>query len=155
MNTDRFKLEQLTLPIPGCISEVDIQTLNDLLGTRFSKKGWSTSFEKLDECLRRGGLICVVRDLQAESKIVGVANLIPGYEIIGPSWSLGYVCTAEPVEGNGIAAAIILRLHELVRPRHPSRIRLGVRDDNERAIALYEKLGYRRQGGYKYQIDMT
>lgn len=154
MNTERFTLEELTLDKIAAISVGDLQALNELLGTRFSKKGWSTSPEKLSECLAHGGIVCVARDVEAELKIVGTVTLAPCYEVVGASWGLGYVCVAEHLERRGITTAIILRLHELARALGIKSIKLGVRDNNEGAIALYEKIGYKRRGGYKYRIEL-
>jgi ribosomal protein S18 acetylase RimI-like enzyme len=50
--------------------------------------------------------------------------------------------------GRGIAKALLRAVERGARARGCTRVRLEVRQDNPGAIALYEKLGYRRFGAY-------
>jgi ribosomal protein S18 acetylase RimI-like enzyme len=50
--------------------------------------------------------------------------------------------------GRGIARALLRAVERDARARGCKRLRLEVRQDNPGAIALYEKLGYRRFGAY-------
>ncbi|MDO8594280.1 MAG: GNAT family N-acetyltransferase [bacterium] len=151
MNTARFALYG---PASASeLSELDMQAMNELLSTRFSKKGWTTSPEKLKAFFDDGGVLCVVRDFENGQKIVSIACLVVTPEIVGPSCGLGYVGTAESLEGQGLARAAILYLHDRARELKLPSISLGVRYNNDRAIALYESLGYVRLKGYKYRLE--
>lgn len=48
--------------------------------------------------------------------------------------------------GLGIGSALAAAVEVAARARHCHALRLEVRGDNDRAIALYERLGYRRIG---------
>jgi ribosomal protein S18 acetylase RimI-like enzyme len=50
--------------------------------------------------------------------------------------------------GRGIGEALLRAVERGARARGCTRVRLEVRQDNPGAIALYEKLGYRRFGAY-------
>jgi len=51
--------------------------------------------------------------------------------------------------GRGVGRALLAAVHRRVAARGYEALRLEVREDNKRAIALYEGLGYRRFGRYE------
>ncbi|GAC1445127.1 MAG: ribosomal protein S18-alanine N-acetyltransferase [Mycobacteriales bacterium] len=53
---------------------------------------------------------------------------------------------ARAVQGKGIGAQLLVALLAEATRRRQSRVLLEVRADNERAIALYERFGFRRSG---------
>lgn len=52
----------------------------------------------------------------------------------------------EALRSQGIGAAIVRHAEELIRERGFGRVSIGVAEDNPRAAALYERLGYRDTG---------
>ena len=53
---------------------------------------------------------------------------------------------SEPLQSQGIGTAIVRLAEDLVRGRGHRRVVIGVDEDNVRAAALYERLGYRDTG---------
>jgi predicted GNAT family acetyltransferase len=67
---------------------------------------------------------------------------VPGYTEVSA------VCTHPEHTGKGYAAALMLEVMRRIRDRGETPF-LHVRGDNSRAIALYERLGFRaRKRGY-------
>lgn len=67
------------------------------------------------------------------------------------------LAVARTAQGNGIGARLLSALLDEAARRRQSRVLLEVRADNDRAIALYERFGFRRAGvrrGY-YQPSGT
>jgi ribosomal protein S18 acetylase RimI-like enzyme len=58
------------------------------------------------------------------------------------------IATAPAARGRGIGARLLAAAERAARERGCRALRLEVRVDNAAAIALYERAGYRRIGGY-------
>ena len=71
-----------------------------------------------------------------------------GYEVP----SLG-IATHPARSGTGLGAALMEFLHCAARLRGSPRVRLRVKADNARAIALYRRLGYRFEGELQQAED--
>jgi ribosomal-protein-alanine N-acetyltransferase len=56
------------------------------------------------------------------------------------------IAVARSAQGKGIGARLLQALLDEAVRRRQSRVLLEVRADNERAIALYERFGFRRSG---------
>ena len=54
------------------------------------------------------------------------------------------ICTLKEFQGHGLAGELITQLEEKAADKNCGYLRLEVKADNKGAIALYEKLGYRR-----------
>lgn len=59
------------------------------------------------------------------------------------------LATRPEARGQGVAAALLEAAVTAARRRHCCALRLEVRTDNTAAIALYERVGYRRIGKYR------
>ena len=57
------------------------------------------------------------------------------------------ICVAEPARGQGVGTALIEALAADARAQAYAELRLDVVDTNTRALALYERLGFRAVGG--------
>jgi ribosomal protein S18 acetylase RimI-like enzyme len=80
--------------------------------------------------------------LEFESVLVGY-----GLVLINSGTSLARlysICTLQEYQGLGLAKKLIASLEEKACEANCAFLRLEVKDDNMGAIALYEKLGYRR-----------
>lgn len=66
-----------------------------------------------------------------------------------------YSIASKPeARGKGVGSALIAAVEAAARARHCQALRLEVRTDNETAIRLYERLGYRQIGRYaRYYQD--
>lgn len=64
----------------------------------------------------------------------------------GPDPEISNLQVPESLRSRGIGAAIVRRAEELVRERGFGRVVIAVGEDNPRAAALYERLGYRDTG---------
>lgn len=87
--------------------------------------------------------VCLVAEVNGI--IVGLA--IGGLELEESGPLIGHVWTLEvvaPYRRRGIGALLLSRLEEALRTRGARECYLEVRADNEPAIRLYEKAGYRR-----------
>jgi ribosomal-protein-alanine N-acetyltransferase len=56
------------------------------------------------------------------------------------------IAVAEAVQGRGIGAQLLTALLDEAARRRQPRVALEVRADNDRAIGLYERFGFRRSG---------
>lgn len=56
------------------------------------------------------------------------------------------IAVAEAARGRGVAKALLAAVEAAARAHGCARLRLEVRKDNASAIALYERLGFRRFG---------
>jgi len=95
--------------------------------------------EALDEIARREGkdYYCVLVD---DDQVRGYGMLRgwdEGYEVP----SLG-IAVHPALQGKGLGKAIMQHLHDEARRRGSAKIRLRVRQGNDRAIGLYRELGY-------------
>lgn len=58
------------------------------------------------------------------------------------------IAAAPAARGRGIGARLLAAAEDAARARGCRTLRLEVRVDNDAAVALYERSGYRRIGGY-------
>jgi ribosomal protein S18 acetylase RimI-like enzyme len=105
------------------------------------------------------------RHLASPSAAVLVAGA-PGNDLLGSALvffrhgttlaRLYSIATAPAARGRGIGANLLAAAETAARARGCRALRLEVRVDNAAAIALYERAGYRRMGGYTgYYEDGT
>ncbi|HEX7815804.1 N-acetyltransferase [Dyella sp.] len=69
-----------------------------------------------------------------------------------------YSIASKPeARGKGVGSALIEAAEDAARARHCHALRLEVRTDNDNAIRLYQRLGYREIGRYEryYQDGMA
>lgn len=60
------------------------------------------------------------------------------------------IASLPEARGKGVGTALIEAAEAAARQRRCQALRLEVRTDNDRALRLYERLGYRRVGGIKH-----
>lgn len=58
------------------------------------------------------------------------------------------IATKAEARGKGVGSALLEAVERLAKKRRCTSVRLEVRTDNEDALRLYERLGYRRIGRY-------
>lgn len=84
-----------------------------------------------------------------DEKIIGWCDISaldrPVFAHIG---SLGIGVLA-PYRGKGVGTALIMRALQEAKKKGLTRIELTVREKNESAIALYKKLGFKKEGTHK------
>jgi ribosomal protein S18 acetylase RimI-like enzyme len=67
------------------------------------------------------------------------------YAVSPGTGTLSQLATADELRGLGIGAHLIAAAEERMRERGVHTVELAVEDDNPRARALYERLGYREE----------
>lgn len=96
-----------------------------------------------------------------DGKLIGYAGGTYDSEVI----EILKVCVAPGHRGRGIAKKLLSDVLEAMRNLNVSRAMLEVRQSNSSAIALYEKLGFKRiaerknfygnESAYSYELDLT
>ena len=79
---------------------------------------------------------------------------VDGDEVVGYAGLCDYpdeafvqtIAVAKPAQGSGLGAQLLQALLDEAARRGQQRVLLEVRADNHRAIALYERFGFRRTG---------
>ena len=78
--------------------------------------------------------------------VVGWCDLLPKPRpVFRYTWVLG-MGVADGYRGCGVGTALIATALETAKERGITRVELSVRESNRRAIALYEKFGFLREG---------
>jgi ribosomal protein S18 acetylase RimI-like enzyme len=80
----------------------------------------------------------------------GVPEGIGGYAIVGRAGRRGFLqrLAVDPaVQGGGLGRALVLDGLAWLRRRGAERVVVNTQEANERALQLYERLGFRRQAG--------
>lgn len=95
-----------------------------------------------------------LRSPRADAFVVTLGGDIVGYCLLlyrsGSTLSRLYsIATAPGARGLGVGRRLMETCERAARKRGCNRLRLEVRENNLPAIALYEKLGYRRIGRYE------
>jgi ribosomal-protein-alanine acetyltransferase len=83
--------------------------------------------------------------LVVESPDVGVAGFLVARHV-SPEWELENVVVASSVRRNGIGKMLLAALIAAALERNSEAVFLEVRESNEAARRLYEKLGFRQTG---------
>lgn len=82
----------------------------------------------------------------ADGEVVGWCDILRGErETMQHAGMLG-VGIAAPYRGHGLGARLMTSVMQEARSADVTRVALQVRADNVRAIRLYERLGFRREG---------
>lgn len=84
--------------------------------------------------------------LDQDSRVVGFAATEPLFAANGGTAELRYLGVRPEVWGGGVAAQLMGTLRDSLREVGFRRAQLAVYVDNVRAAALYERLGWSRQG---------
>ncbi len=126
---------------PATMDDLDaVQALEELVfeGDRLSRRS-------LRDFIRSPRVVLLVARLDRE---------IAGYALVafrkGSVLARLYSIATNPMSGRrGVGRALLIACENVARARDAERLRLEVREDNEAAIRLYEKHGYRRFGEYE------
>ncbi|MEX0852771.1 MAG: GNAT family N-acetyltransferase [Bauldia sp.] len=130
--------------------EADLAGLNRLEVNSFSA-----------DRLSRRSLRRLIGSPSAGLRVAGAADATLGYHLTlfrrgGAVARLYSIAVAEGERGSGLARALMADAERLAARRGSRAVRLEVRCDNQPAIRLYERLGYRRIGVHKrYYADGT
>ena len=93
-------------------------------------------------------LVLVVEHLKhADEKPQAMGFLVANY--IGPDWELENVVVAPETRGKGIGTRLMRELFERAKQANGVLVHLEVRESNQAARALYEKLEFRESGRRK------
>jgi ribosomal protein S18 acetylase RimI-like enzyme len=136
------------------------RTVGDLRRDELAVLGWSGSASHLENVAgqlerRRTGAVdyLVVRDLDGAPVCKGGID----YEEFSGAGTINQLATHPDLEGRGHATFLIAAAERRIAARGLRRARLGVEPGNERAVRLYEHLGYERVGerdtGWEYTRD--
>jgi ribosomal protein S18 acetylase RimI-like enzyme len=123
--------------------------VDDMAGEDLSLLGWSGGSAHLASVSRA---LARVASGEVEYLVVRapsgypVAKGVIDYAVKPGTGTLSQVVTAEELRDLGIGASLIASAEERMRERGVRWAELGVEDDNPRARALYERLGYREAG---------
>jgi ribosomal protein S18 acetylase RimI-like enzyme len=134
----------------GCL------VIDDLTEADLSVLGWSGSTTHirsvagyLDRVASGAVEYLVARDLDGQP--VAKAGIV--YEEVAGVAEIMQLVTRDELQGLGVGTALIAAAEERLRRRGVPVARVGVEDDNPRARALYERLGYgvigRRDGSWE------
>jgi RimJ/RimL family protein N-acetyltransferase len=89
---------------------------------------------------------------EADGRVIGGANLLRGrWEKNGHTAELGVAILA-PYRGIGLGELLLRACLEWAREVGIRKVRLGVFASNERAIALYRKVGFREEGRLRREV---
>lgn len=76
-----------------------------------------------------------------DSQLVGISVIVnTGFNSFIPTYHLGYIATKRNIKGRGIATQLLNKAIDLSN----GNISLHVEKDNNRAIKLYEKMGFKK-----------
>jgi len=93
--------------------------------------------EAVENALDKGFLLCAYQD----NELVGITVIVNfGFEHFATSYHLAYIATNSKVKGMGIATQLLNEAIELTE----GDLSLHVDLDNEGAIKLYEKMGFKK-----------
>lgn len=115
----------------------DVAEVAALEAENFSRPWSLAAFEQL--LSDNNYIVLVLRD----------AEMLAGYCVLlcaGEEADITNVCTAAPARGSGVATALLTALMEEGNTRAVKEYFLEVRQGNQAARALYEKLGFRETG---------
>lgn len=96
-----------------------------------------------DRFVNRKDITCFVAELNG--KIAGYVWWEPDSAPI-PTIA---ICVQDEYQGNGIGKRLLRKLIREAKMRKKKGLRLTVREDNEIAISLYRKVGFRTIGAYR------
>jgi len=82
----------------------------------------------------------------AGGKVVGWCDILPDVRQAAAHVGVLGMGVLERFRGRGIGGALAKAALERARAKGLTRVELTVREDNPRAIGLYEKLGFAREG---------
>ena len=107
----------------------------------------SVTTQTLTERLERGYVIYLI---YADGQLVGETSYIVDppqllRHMLGSAW-LGISIGAASARGQGIGALAMAYLEDEIRAQGLARMELGVFEYNERAIKLYQKMGFQEFG---------
>jgi len=128
-------------------TEADVDALVDVYESVAAEGRWIGGEQPVDrerhrvwriERLRGGGLILVA---EVEGRVVGELGL----EIVHGRGDIG-MGILEGFREQGIGSALLARAIEWARERRLAKLSLEVWPHNARAIALYEKFGFKQEG---------
>lgn len=101
---------------------------------------WRLDSEGLDEALEATPT--------SRFRVVEIDETIRGYAVTGRAGRRGFLqrLAVDPAhEGHGYGRALVLDGLEWLRRRNVERVVVNTQEANQRALALYEQLGFRRQ----------
>ena len=109
--------------------------------------------------LSRRSLRAFIRAPHRPLMVAKFGDAVAGYALValrkGGAAARLYSIAVDPAQaGRGVGRALLQACERYARARDRRAMRLEVRYDNAAAIALYEKMGYRRVGHYEtYYAD--
>jgi RimJ/RimL family protein N-acetyltransferase len=84
-----------------------------------------------------------------EGKVIGWCDITGLDRLVFAHRGVLGIGILAPYRGQGIGEALIQKALQLAQHKGLTRIELTVREHNQRAISLYEKLGFEREGVHK------
>ncbi len=102
---------------------------------------YSDPLEEIKEALETAFKTGYVIMAFYNNKLAGITVLIhTGFDVFIPTYHLGYIATKRTIKGRGIATQLLAKAIELT----DGKVSLHVEKDNQRAIKLYEKMGFEK-----------
>jgi ribosomal protein S18 acetylase RimI-like enzyme len=120
-------------------------TIRDMQSSDVPAMGWSGSPRHVkqlgDQLARaRAGAVDYVVACLPSGRVVGKGGV--DYEAVPGAGTLWQFAVLAPLQSCGIGSALILQCERRIRDRGLHRAEIDVENDNPRAQALYERLGY-------------
>ena len=134
-------------------TEADVEAMLDVYEAVAAEGRWIGGEQPVDRARRRAGRLTRMRTgehlalvAEVDGRIVGEL----GVEIVHGRGDLGMEIISD-YRGTGIGSALMTRAIEWARAQGLAKLSLEVWPHNARAIALYEKFGFQREGYHPKQ----
>ncbi|PKM70366.1 MAG: GNAT family N-acetyltransferase, partial [Firmicutes bacterium HGW-Firmicutes-18] len=130
LNVRRVEIDELDMSIDELVSTID-EWMMEYTDPHYEIR------EAIQSAFQDGFVIMAFYNNQ----LAGVTIVIhTGFEVFIPTYHLGYIATKKSIKGRGIATQLLTKAIETSK----GKISLHVERNNNRAIKLYEKMGFEK-----------
>jgi len=143
----------MSAPIVREATEADVEAMLDVYESVAAEGRWIGGEIPIDRARRREVRLALLKGGECLSLVAEARGRIVGeliVEVVHGRGDLG-MDILDGFRGQGIGSALLARAIEWARTKGLAKLFLEVWPDNARAIALYEKFGFRQEGYHPKQ----